>query len=54
MFIQKIHCVATKAKSTELKPRECPFLLTVSKCKYKTVSKWQYFKELMAGLAWIG
>jgi len=54
MLVQKIHCVVTKVNKLELHPRECPFLRTVSICKYKTVTKWQYFKELMAGLAWVG
>lgn len=54
MLIRKIHCVVTQVNKLELKPRACPFLKTVSICKNKTVTKWQYFKELMAGLAWIG
>jgi len=54
MLIQKIHCVTTKAKQMEIKPRYCPFLRTVSMCKYKTISKWQYLKEIMAGVAWSG
>lgn len=54
MLIQKIHCVTAKTYKLDLKPRECPFLQTVSKCKHRTISKWQYFKELMADLAWIG
>lgn len=54
MLIQKIHCVTRRANMVELKPRSCPFLRTVSMCKHKTVSKWQYLKEIMAGLAWSG
>jgi len=54
MLIQKIHCVAKKAYMLDLKPRDCPFLNTVSFCKRKTVSKWQYFKECMAALGFSG
>ena len=54
MLIQKIHCVTAKADKFDLNPRECPFLKTLSTCKHKTVTKWHYFKEIMAGLAWAG
>lgn len=54
MLIRKIHCVVTRVNKMELHPQACPFLRSVSICKNKTVTKWQYFKELMAGLAWIG
>jgi len=54
MLIQKIHCVAKRTNKLELKPRDCPFLRTVSICRVKTITKWQCFKDIMAELAWSG